>query len=159
MDVKYVNPFIESVFELFSTMLDCEAKRGDVGVAREGGNDRDLVALVGLSGPASGMLSMSFPVATALNIAGRMLGMETKVLDDSVSDVVSEVVNIVGGGAKAKMVNENQEPINLGLPTVVRGNSYAVDYPSGSIWLEVPFTSELGSFGLRVTFQKTADTE
>ena len=153
MDVHYVNPFIESVQEMFTAMLDCEATRGDIGVTKESGNPRDMVALIGLSGPASGMLTLSFPVDTALAIASRMLSMEIKVVDETVSDAVAEMVNIVGGGAKAKFTEGDQEPIELGLPTLVRGNSYTVDYPSKSIWLEVPFTSELGSFGMRVTFR------
>ena len=159
MDVKYVNPFIESVQELFTAMLGCEAERGDIGVARESANARDVVALIGLSGPASGMLSVSFPVDTALALASRMLGMEIKVMDDTVSDAVAEMVNIVGGGAKAKFTDGDQEPIDLGLPTVVRGNSYTVDYPTKAIWLDVPFTSELGAFNMRVTFQSNGTKE
>ena len=156
MDVRYVNPFIESVQDLFTTMLGCEATRVDIGVVRENGNPRDVVALIGLSGPASGMLTISFPAETALAIAGRMLDMEIKVMDDTVSDTVAEIVNIIGGGAKAKFTDGDQEPIELGLPTVVRGNSYTVDYPTNATWLEVPFTSEMGSFSIRVTFQGNA---
>ena len=154
MNVEYINPFIESVYDLFTTMLGCEAKRGEIDVVDTTGDVRDIVALVGLSGPASGTLSMSFPVNTAMAIASRMLGMDVKIVDNTVSDAVAEVVNIVGGGAKAKLVDGNHEPIELSLPTVVRGNSYTVDYPSRSVWLEVPFTSDLGEFSIRVTFQK-----
>jgi len=154
MNVEYINPFIESVYDLFTTMLGCEAKRGEIDVVDTTGDVRDIVALVGLSGPASGTLSMSFPVNTAMAIASRMLGMDVKIVDNTVSDAVAEVVNIVGGGAKAKLVDGNHEPIELSLPTVVRGNSYTVDYPSRSVWLEVPFTSDLGEFSMRVTFQK-----
>ncbi len=153
MDVQYVNPFIESVQELFSTMLGCEAKRGEVGLVKGKSNPRDVIALIGLSGPASGMLTVSFPIETALAVACRILGMEMKVMDGSVSDAVAEVANIVAGRAKAKLINDDQEPIDLGLPTVVRGNSYTVDYPSHATWLEVPFTSELGPFSMRVTFR------
>jgi len=155
VDVQYVNPFVESVQELFSTMLGCEAKRGKVGLVDGKGNPRDVTALIGLSGRASGMLTISFPIETALAIAGRMLGIELKVIDSSVSDAVAEMANIVAGSAKAKLTNDDQEPIDLGLPTVVRGNSYAVDYPSHATWLEVPFTSELGDISMRVTFRTT----
>jgi len=155
MKVEYINPFIESVYELFSTMLSAQAIRGDVGVARDAeGNTRHLVALIGLSGKARGMVALAFPVSTALAMVNRLLGTDTRVLDDTVSDAIAEMVNIVAGGAKAKLTNGEGPPIDLSLPTVVRGNSYDVDYPSGSVWLEVPFTSDLGPFSLRVTFQK-----
>ena len=153
MKVEYINPFIESVYELFNTMLGAQAKRGDIGVADNESNPRDIMALIGLSGPARGMVAIAFPVGTALSIVNRLLGTETRVVDDTVSDAIAEVVNIVAGGAKAKFPISNCPPIDLSLPTVVRGNSYNVDYPSTSVWLEVPFQSDLGEFSLRVTFK------
>lgn len=90
-------------------------------------------------------------------MVSKLLDVETKVVDNTVSDAVAEMVNIIAGSAKAKFVTDEGQPIQLSLPTVVRGSSYHVDYPSKSVWLDVPFTSELGSFNLRVTFEmKTA---
>lgn len=152
MRVEYINPFIESVYDLFKTMLSSTAKRGEVGVFKDAPNPRDIMGLIGLSGPARGMVALSFPIGTALNMVNRLLGTETKVIDDTVSDAVAELVNIIAGGAKARFPTEDGVPIDLSLPTVVRGNSYNVDYPSGSAWLEVPFESDLGFFSLRVTF-------
>lgn len=155
MKVEYINPFIESVYELFSTMLSSRAKRGDVGLVHGEGSPRDIMALIGLSGPARGTVALSFPAGTALAMVSKLLGMETHVMDETVSDAVAELVNIVAGSAKAKMNIPGTTPIELSLPTVVRGNSYSIDYPSKAVWLEVPFTSDLGPFNLRVTFEMT----
>ena len=157
MKVEYINPFIESVYDLYTTMLSAEAKRGDIGLAGEA-NPRDIMALIGLSGKARGMVALSFPVDTALNMVNRLLGTEIRLVDDTVSDAIAEMVNIVAGGAKAKVNIGGGPPLDLSLPTVVRGNSYNVDYPSGSVWLEVPFESDLGSFHLRVTFERPEET-
>jgi len=153
MKVEYINPFIESVYELFSTMLSAKAARGDVGVSDGKTNPRDIMALIGLSGQARGMVALSFPISTALAIVNRLLGTELTVMDDTVSDAIAEVVNIVAGGAKAKFKIAQSTPLDLSLPTVVRGDSFSVEYPSKSIWLEVPFNSDLGPFTMRVTFE------
>jgi chemotaxis protein CheX len=154
MKVEYINPFIESTYELFSTMLSATAKRGDVGIAKEAaGGARDIMGLIGLSGPARGMVALSFPVDTALKMVNRLLDTEIVAVDDTVSDAIAEMVNIVAGGAKAKINVGGGKPIDLSLPTVVRGSSYDVDYPTGTVWLEVPFDSDLGHFSLRVTFE------
>ncbi len=156
MKVEHINPFIESVHDLFSTMLSAQAKRGDVGVRKDAPNPRDIMALIGLSGTARGMVALSFPIDTALNMVNRLLESDTKVLDDTVSDAMAEIVNMVAGGAKAKFpAREGERPIDLSLPTVVRGQSYTVDYPSNSVWIEVPFKSELGEFDMLVTFKYT----
>ena len=155
MKVEYINPFIESVVEVFGTMLETEVTRGDVGVTRSGaGNPRDIMSLIGLSGPARGTVALSFPTSTALALVRKLLGMETTVVDDTVSDGVAEIVNMVAGSAKAKLTNEGGPPIDLSLPTVVRGRNFEVEYPTKSVWLEVAFQSGLGDFSLRVTFEK-----
>lgn len=153
MKVEYVNPFIESVYDLFTTMLTAGVSRGDVDVTTDDPKAFDVMALVGLSGPARGIVAMAFPADTAIKMVNKLLGSDTTDLDDSVCDAVSEIVNIVAGGAKAKFPLEaGMPPIDLSLPTVVRGSNYTVDYPSDSTWLEVPFTSDLGLFSIRVTF-------
>lgn len=144
MKVEYVNPFIEAVYDLFSTMLSSSISRGDIDVTTEEPGPRDVTALIGLSGPARGMVSLAFPSDTAIKMMNRLLGTEVEEMDDTVCDAVAEIVNIVAGGAKAKFPIETDKPIDLGMPTVVRGTHYNVDYPSDSMWLEVPFKSDLG---------------
>lgn len=151
MKAEYINPFIESVFNIFSTMLDAEVSRGKPDVSNGNGNPRDLTALIGLSGTVKGTVALAFPVKTALNIVSRLLGMEINAVDETIIDGLGEIVNMVAGGAKATFSEMEGPPINLSLPTIVRGSSYTVDYPSGSVWLELPFESELGDFNLRVT--------
>jgi chemotaxis protein CheX len=134
-------------------MLTAKATRGTVAIARGESSFYDIVALIGLSGPARGTVTLAFPIKTALSIVNRLLGTESRIIDDTVSDAIAEVVNIVAGGAKARFKIENGPPIDLSLPSVIRGNSFCVDYPSKTTWLEVPFDSELGPFTMRVTFK------
>jgi chemotaxis protein CheX len=154
MKVEYINPFIESVYELFQTMLEVEVERGDVGVSKGASSSpRDIMALIGLSGPARGTVALAFPTGTAIALVNKLLGLETRVVDETVSDGVAELVNIVAGSAKARLNTSSGTPIDLSLPTVVRGANYSVEYPTQSVWLEVPFTTGLGDFSLRVTFE------
>ena len=153
MQVEYINPFIESVYDLFSTMLSAKVQRSKVAVSSGASNPRDLTALIGFSGPARGMVALAFPVGTALNIVNRLLGTETRIVDDTVSDAIAELVNIVAGSAKARINKDDGPVIDLSRPTIVRGVNYSVEYPSKSSWLDVCFESDLGGFNMRVTFE------
>jgi chemotaxis protein CheX len=155
MNVAYINPFIESVSELFTTMLGCEAERGRVGLVKPGQSSGDLTAVIGLSGPVRGTVALSFPDTTALAMVGRMTGLPEAELADSLGDGLAELVNIVAGGAKAKLNSGSGAVTDLSLPTVVRGQSYTVEGLTQSTWLDVPFASELGAFTLRVTLEQT----
>lgn len=157
MKVEYINPFIESVYELFNTMLKVEVEKGEVGVYWEPPSNSDIVALIGVSGTARGTVALSFPVSTALAIVGKMVDEDVRIVDDMVKDGVAELVNIVAGTAKGKLNDSSDKTIDLSLPTVVRGTNYKVEHPTRTAWLEVPFNSELGSFSLRVTFERTGD--
>jgi len=159
MKVTYIDPFIQSVQNLFSTTLGCETTYGDRELNKGQFYPRDVTVVIGLSGPASGTISLSFPVATALAMVRRLLGMEIRVMDDTVSQALGKMANMIAVSAKGKVYGTDGIPISLSLPNVIRGNSYSVDYPPNSVWLDVPFTSELGSFSLRMTVGGEGQTE
>lgn len=152
MKAEYINPFIESVDNVFQTMLGVSPNRGAPHIANQDDqHGRDIAALIGLSGKARGMVALCFPTKTALAVMGRLFGEETKVVDQTVIDGISEFVNMVAGSAKAKF--NTDPPIDIGLPMVVRGSNYRLEPPSRAVWLAVPFNSELGPFILEVSVQ------
>jgi chemotaxis protein CheX len=154
MKVEYINPFIESVYNLFSSMLGCSVTRGNLAVASPSGSTAtEITGIIGLSGPARGTVALSFPLDTARAMVDRLLPPEGTDGEENVSDGVAELVNMVAGSAKAKFDTGDGSPvINLSLPTVIRGQGYGVESPKQSTWLDVPFASDLGPFKLRVTF-------
>ncbi|HQL53522.1 MAG: chemotaxis protein CheX [Phycisphaerae bacterium] len=150
MDVSYINPFIEAVDTVFATMLSVKPKRNGLKVSDGQAKGPVVTSLVGLSGQVSGVVALRFPPPTALKLAGRMLGSEMSTMSEEVTDAVAELVNMVAGSAKAKF--QHDPPLELGLPTVVEGTGYKLRYPSKSVWLEVPFSSDAGDFTLEVTY-------
>jgi chemotaxis protein CheX len=153
MKAENINPFIESVSEVFENMLESEVKMGDPSANVEEPSTPDLIGVIGLSGTAQGIVALRLPVKTALNVIGKMVGTEFQSIDSSIIDGVGELVNIVAGNAKAKFRGQT---ISLSLPTVVRGSIYKLSNLSNTVWLTVPFNSELGSFSISVCF-KLAD--
>jgi chemotaxis protein CheX len=153
MKLEHINPFIASVEKLFSTMLSSKARHGTIGMADGVGGRYQLTSLIGLSGKARGTVSLSFPNETAIEAAKRLVMADSTEVDKTVIDTVAEMANIVAGGAKAKFVKGDEEPIELSLPYVIRGNNFKVIYPSDSVWLEIPFESDLGPFSMRLTFE------
>src|SRR5512138_946066 len=128
MDAQFVNPFVEAVDSVFTTMLNVQPQRMAVKVARDPVVGPRLTSLIGISGQIHGCVALSFPPATALAFAGRMLGAEVPQMNAEVIDAISELVNMVAGSAKAKF--NTDPPLQLGLPTVVEGANYRVQYPS-----------------------------
>lgn len=86
MNVQYLNPFIECVVDFFATMLSCEVQRGGVSLSNGNKEPLHLMALIGLSGPVRGMVALSLPRLTVLQITNRLLGEE--LLDRIASRIV-----------------------------------------------------------------------
>lgn len=156
MNVQLINPFIESVFEFFTKMLQSKAQRGGVTLSDGVAAPRSLTALIGLSGPVRGTVALNLPTETALAVVNRLLGTELRIVDDTVSDGVMEAVNIIAGGAKARLPFADANPVQLSLPTAVRGGNFRIDHPSKSKWLEIPFITDLGALTLRITLEQNA---
>jgi chemotaxis protein CheX len=151
MDVRYINPFLQAVYAVFETMLQTSPTRRTLALAEGKVRSKGPVALIGMSGPAQGVVALYFPEKTVLNLVNRWLGMELTEVDATVTDAMAELVNMIAGHAKKSLSAEMPVPIDLGLPTVIRGNDFDVGYPGAAPWIEMTFDSEMGPFVLRVT--------
>lgn len=157
MNVQYVNPFIESVCGLFETMFQKQATRGNIGTTSSVGASQDVVAMIGITGEIQGSVAVAMSEQTALQVVGSLLGCDMAEFDNDATDGIAEVVNMIAGGAKAKLPSPEDQPLQLSLPTVLRGKDFVVTYPTQALWLDIPFDSELGKFNLRVTFKNAQD--
>lgn len=151
---EYINPFLESVNELFYTMLDCEVTRQELSVKLELEPSLDIVAFIALSGYIRGTVALSFPQKTALAMVGKLYETKMTTVDSMVVDALGEFANVIAAGAQRQLSKGCNKRIDLGVPTVVRGSSFNVNYPSQATWIEIPFLCELGGFVIRVTIKK-----
>ncbi|MBI2421978.1 MAG: chemotaxis protein CheX [Candidatus Hydrogenedentes bacterium] len=158
MKAELINPFIESLNDIFNTMLSGNLRRGPLAISKADSHPYDLMAVIGITGEAAGTVGISFPKETAMKLVGSLLGAELTGIDQVAIDGISEMVNMVAGGAKAKLSNEGGFPLSLSLPNVIVGNNYVVEYPTGTMWLEVPFESDFGAILLRVNFQNPPES-
>lgn len=149
---EFVNPFIAGIHELMGTMLSAKVKRMGLGVTDGTTNPYDVMAIIGVSGKLRGTLALSLPYDTCTKMVGRMLGSEVDMDDPMIADAIAEMVNIIGGAAKAKISPLVGSTLDLTLPTVLQGSSFEVYSPAKAVWLEMPFNSELGKFTLMLTF-------
>lgn len=100
MKAELINPFIESVQEIFSTMLNSKATRGKISVSRDNKGPGELLAIIGLSGEYKGIVAVSFPTGAALGIVGRMAGTEFEAVDETMVDGVAELMDMIAEGRK-----------------------------------------------------------
>ncbi len=149
MDVRLINPFIESTLEVFETMVGLSIQPGER-TARA--HPPELVgavsAMISMRGGAQGVLVLRFPRHVVKPIV-RRLDAGAKTMDD-ILDAVGELANMVCGSAKHKI---SDQLVDISVPRVSVGDDQAAAIASLTPWLIVPFEGDFGSFDLSVSFR------
>ncbi len=152
MKAEYINPFVDSICNVFETMLDTKLTRKQLRASTDGFErvGETVTSVIGISGEASGVVALVFPRNIALVMASRFLGAKLDDFTPDVTDALAELANMVGGSAKSKF--NIDPPPELSLPTVIEGKDYKMRYPTKSAWIEVPFSSDAGDFVMEISF-------
>lgn len=146
MTADYVEPFVQGMKELMSTMLGAEVS---VSAKPPGGLCSELTSIVDLAGSACGQLALSFPKETARCMVAAMLGAEPEGLDvETVEDGAEELANIVAGYAKARLA---QTPFHFQLsPPRHYGGAWSATSAAPSV---LRLSSDFGDFLLQVELE------
>ncbi len=141
MKAEHINPFLRSVVNTFSTMLSCEARRGEITLAKSNTQSYPISGVIGLSGKAAGTVVINLSQEVALKAASAMLMTELTSLDDDVIDAVGELANMVAGQAKAEL---EEYELSVSLPNVITGGGHEIRFPSDAQPITVPFDTDFG---------------
>lgn len=109
-----------SVEEVFKLMLGIDCARDTCTVKAE---QESVTAVVGFGGLLSGACVVRAASRTALNIVGRMTGMEFTEIDDTVKDGMGEICNMLAGAWKGKVPGLSAN-CGLSIPAVITGRDY-----------------------------------
>lgn len=150
MKVEYINPFIEALVNVLSTMAQTEANRGKLFIKKEEKAKGDVTGVIGLVGNlAKGSLAISFPEAVILEIAGRMLSDKFEKIDSEIADMVGEITNMVTGGAK-KILSEQGYKFEMAIPSTIVGKDHTIQHNTKGPVVIVPFDTDVGPFFMEV---------
>jgi chemotaxis protein CheX len=150
MDVSYVNPFIKATVETFKTMLNLDLTTGVPVLKNDAKHTYDISGLIGLSGEAQGVISISFPKPLALKVVSTLLGEEIKIVGPELTDGIGELANIIAGNTKQYLT---QYKLSISLPNVVVGAGHRIAVQSGIPTIIVPLKSKLGDFAMEIALK------
>ncbi|HFD91654.1 MAG TPA: chemotaxis protein CheX [Gammaproteobacteria bacterium] len=152
MNVTFINPFIRAIQDTLSTMAGLEATPGAPSIKEDTTAKGDVTGIIGMAGPQlTGSLAVCFTEAVIVEISRRMLGETPQAIDESVTDMVGELTNIVTGGAK-KLLADDGYDFDMAIPAVVAGKGHTIEHKSSGATLILPFDTEAGPFFMEICF-------
>jgi len=156
VDSQFIIPFIDSVTNVFETMLQLEIKVGTPSIKPAESTSHDVSGIIGMSGDVEGTVVLGFPTATAERAVSVFTGMEMDATHEDFADAIGELVNMVSGGAKSKFTNRK---VNITCPSVIIGQHHTVSARKDIVTIRIPISCDLGEFGVDVSIREIAAAE
>lgn len=152
MLVEFINPFVRSLQNTFTTMLSCPVKRTSLALKESSKTSHEISGVIGLTGKAVGAVVLSLSKEVALKAASSLLCCEYSEINDDVRDAVGELTNMVAGGAKAEL---EELQLAVSLPNVITGRDHEVHFPSNVTPICIHFSCPWGELTLEVGLAMT----
>jgi chemotaxis protein CheX len=154
MKAEFINPFIESMQNVLSTMAMMEAQPGKPALKEDDVARGDVTGLIGMTSPQTkGSLSISFSESVICKIASNMLGERITKIDETATDLVGELTNMVTGGAK-NLLAEKGYDFDMAIPAVVAGKNHVVRHKTNGPRIQLPFNTDSGRFFIEICFEQ-----
>ncbi|QFU24456.1 chemotaxis protein CheX [Shewanella eurypsychrophilus] len=153
MNVNFINPFLESLLNVISTMANMQLTPGKPKIKTDNLAKGDVSGLIGMVGPQTkGSLSITFEQSLILEIMQNMLGENPGEINDEITDLVGEITNMVTGGAK-NILGEKGYEFEMATPVVVAGLGHRISHKADGKKILMPFTSPHGSAYIEICFE------
>lgn len=150
MDVRYINPFIRAIKNVFTTMLKVDVNVQKPHIKTDGRTGADVSGVIGFTGDATGCVVLSFPKDVACKVASTFAGVAITLESPDLVDAIGELANMVAGNAKKDFEGVR---ISISLPSVIIGENHVVGQSRMVPRLVIPCASELGSFHVEVAMK------
>jgi len=153
MNVNFINPFLQSLLNVISTMASMDLTPGKPQVKTDNLAKGDVSGLIGMVGPQTkGSLSITFEQKLVLQIMQNMLGENPGKINEEVTDLVGEITNMVTGGAKNLLGQKGYE-FEMATPMVVSGKGHTISHKANGTKIIMPFTSPYGTAFIEICFE------
>lgn len=155
MDVKYINPFVNAIRNVFETMVATNVKIGKPALQSNSDHTPDVSSVIGFSGDAVGSVVLSFPMDVACKLASKFAGVDLDENHTDFADAVGELANMVAGNAKANVQNMN---MSISLPSVIVGRDHIVSQSQHTPHISFPCSTAEGDFVVNVSMKEAKKT-
>ncbi|MDT0596186.1 chemotaxis protein CheX [Glaciecola petra] len=152
MNVEFINPFILSLQNVVQTMAQIELRAEKPEKKVDETAKGEVSGIIGMIGPQiKGSLAITFDKKLAQNMMLNMLGESSDTIDDDMRDLVGEMTNMLCGGAKSLLAEQNYQ-FNMATPVIVSGERHIIQHKVDGPKILLQFTSDKGNAYLEICF-------
>jgi chemotaxis protein CheX len=158
MRVEYINPFVESAYNVLTEVLQTDVTRGELYLKSAAMPMLGVAMIVGLAGDVEGRVLFDMKLETGIGVASTMLttmDMEPVTeLNDMARATLTELANMITGQAVTKLHNLGFR-FDLTPPAIFSGQNMEVSDPNFEA-LIVPMELPQGKIEINVAVRERA---
>ncbi len=133
MDVKYINPFVESFATVMPQLGFGSVQKGNLSVKGRELKSSGVIIIVGIVGAIRGNVVYTLDIENAKKIASTMMmGMPVNEFDEMSKSAVSELTNMLTANAATCFSNIGIS-IDISTPTLLQGEDVSVKMSSDQV--------------------------
>jgi len=154
MDAKLINPVLETMVSVLSTMANVKPQLGKPKLKADEvalGHVTGIMSMVSPKMRAS--LAISFSESAIIDLVKRMLGEDITEVDDTARDMAGEMTNMVVGGAK-NLYAEQGYDFDMSSPKLLLGKDHTVHHEFAGQTIVLPFSADAGEFFVEICFEE-----
>jgi chemotaxis protein CheX len=152
MRVEYINPFVESAFNVLKEVLDTELTRGELFLKSSSQPVLGVAAIIGFTGDVQGRILFDMDEHTALAIASAMNGETLSSMDDLAKATITELANMITARAVTKL-SEQGFKFDITPPAIFTGKDMEITNTQIES-LIVPIQMPLGKLEINVAVRE-----
>lgn len=154
MRIEYINPFVETAYNVLAEVLGGEVSRGDLFLKSTSTPVMGVAVLVGLAGDVEGRVLFDMSLETAMKIASKMNNEELEEFDDLAKATIAELANIITAQAVTKL-QELGFRFDVTPPALFTGEKMEIANHDVEA-LIVPMVTEQGKIEVNVAIREKA---
>jgi chemotaxis protein CheX len=152
MDTQLINPIVESTYHVLNTIADTDVRAGEPYQKEDHIARGDVTGVIGLTGEASGTISVSFTEKCILTVVSRMFGEEVSSLNREIQDAVGEIANMISGHSRQRLESMGKS-LRAAIPTVIMGKDHSISHITTFPVMAIPFSTDYGDFTVEICIE------
>lgn len=153
MDVKFLNPFLDSAAEVLKKEVQVDISRGAITVQQSALTTNDVTVLINLVGQIQGVVLYEVSKETAMKFVSKMLDQSFTEFNNLAQSGIAELGNVISGKATVELSKAGLDS-TISPPTMIIGKGTqisTIDFPR----IVVPITTELGEVSVHLALKES----
>ena len=147
---KLIIPFVNSVRNVFMTMVKVKTEVCRPIVKGEPTPSYDVSSIIGFSGDVIGSVVVSFQLSAAEKLVASFAGMHIPASSPDFADALGELANMIAGSAKKDLGCV----CSISTPSVIMGGGHTIARLRDVPCLVIPCKTEVGDFAVEVSIKQ-----